>query len=67
MEKLKEEIAQSVKKAGMEAELDSSDKAIKVNLIKKRYCSTNHGRQNMDLFLTVQSIPQKKSVKVFFF
>ncbi|CAG8511816.1 6523_t:CDS:10 [Funneliformis caledonium] len=29
LEKLKEEIAQSVKKAGMEAELDSSDKAIK--------------------------------------
>ncbi|CAH1759930.1 12828_t:CDS:10 [Entrophospora sp. SA101] len=28
-EKLKEEIAESVKKAGMEAELDSSDKAIK--------------------------------------
>ncbi|EXX74299.1 Prp3p [Rhizophagus irregularis DAOM 197198w] len=29
LEKLKEDIAQSVKKAGMEAELDSSDKAIK--------------------------------------
>jgi hypothetical protein len=33
LEKLKEDIAQSVKKAGMEAELDSSDKAIKVNLL----------------------------------
>lgn len=46
LEKLKEEIAESVKKAGMEAEIDSTDKAIKVS---------NTLLVNLHLLITVNS------------